>query len=162
MVVTKTYQGSPCKKAGHTERYVKGGECVVCGKANGKKYYADNTEKVKAAARKWQAENPKKHIAGVKKWRVERPEAYKKSKKKYQLVNLNKCRYWASLRKKKIKQQTPPWAVGCEIVKEKYLTCPKGYDVDHIHPISKGGLHVHYNLQHLTGYDNRVKGAKIL
>ena len=53
-------------------------------------------------------------------------------------------------------RQTPPWA-NIEKIKKIYMTCPDGYEVDHIWPISKGGLHVDYNLQHLTIKDNRNK-----
>ena len=34
------------------------------------------------------------------------------------------------------------------------------YDVDHVKPISRGGEHAPWNMQLLTGYENRVKGAK--
>lgn len=43
-----------------------------------------------------------------------------------------------------------------------YKNCPKGYEVDHIIPISKGGLHKLSNLQYLTFKENRSKKDKIL
>lgn len=46
-------------------------------------------------------------------------------------------------------------------IKEFYLNCPKGYEVDHIVPISKGGLHSLPNLQYLLATDNRKKSAKL-
>ena len=58
------------------------------------------------------------------------------------------------------KNQTPPWA-DLDKIKEIYLNCPKGYEVDHIHPMSKGGLHVDYNLQYLTSLENKIKNNKI-
>ena len=36
------------------------------------------------------------------------------------------------------------------------------HEVDHIIPITKGGLHHPSNLQILTGDENRKKGSKIL
>jgi len=56
--------------------------------------------------------------------------------------------------------QTPPWA-DLDKIKEIYKNRPKGFEVDHIHPISKGGLHVEYNLQYLPKSANRSKGNKI-
>jgi hypothetical protein len=44
---------------------------------------------------------------------------------------------------------------------EIYQTCPKGYEVDHIVPISKGGKHHPDNLQHLTMPENRRKHNKL-
>lgn len=41
-----------------------------------------------------------------------------------------------------------------------YLNCPKGYEVDHIIPISRGGKHHPDNLQYLTISENRKKHNK--
>ena len=42
-----------------------------------------------------------------------------------------------------------------------YLNCPKGSHVDHIYPLSKGGLHCLSNLQYLFAKDNLAKYNKI-
>lgn len=47
-------------------------------------------------------------------------------------------------------------------IKEFYKNCPEGYEVDHIVPLSKGGLHTISNLQYLTVSENRKKSNKIL
>ena len=60
----------------------------------------------------------------------------------------------------KLLSQTPADADRIAI-KEFYANCPKGYDVDHIIPISKGGLHTLSNLQYLTASENRSKGNKL-
>lgn len=41
-----------------------------------------------------------------------------------------------------------------------YAKRPKGYEVDHIRPLSKGGRHRLKNLQYLPRSENRQKGAK--
>lgn len=47
-----------------------------------------------------------------------------------------------------------------EKIKEIYLNCPPGYEVDHIVPLSLGGLHHENNLQYLTIEENRRKGNR--
>ena len=64
--------------------------------------------------------------------------------------------YFMSYYTKK-KKQTPPDA-DLEIIKDFYKNCPEGYEIDHIMPISKGGLHHQDNLQYLTISENRSKG----
>jgi 5-methylcytosine-specific restriction endonuclease McrA len=60
-----------------------------------------------------------------------------------------------------LKNQTPNNADRAAM-REFYLKCPEGYEVDHIVPISKGGLHTLENLQYLTITENRRKGNKII
>lgn len=47
-----------------------------------------------------------------------------------------------------------------DLIKEIIKACPKGYDVDHIVPISKGGKHHQDNLQYLPLSENRRKGNR--
>ena len=47
-------------------------------------------------------------------------------------------------------------------LQEFYANCPEGYEVDHIIPVSKGGLHTLSNLQYLTKSENRKKSNKIM
>jgi 5-methylcytosine-specific restriction endonuclease McrA len=47
-------------------------------------------------------------------------------------------------------------------IQEIYANCPEGYEVDHIIPLAKGGLHHEDNLQYLTPLENKRKGAKLL
>ena len=46
-------------------------------------------------------------------------------------------------------------------IQDFYANCPDGYEVDHIIPLSKGGLHSLSNLQYLTITENRKKSNKI-
>lgn len=47
-------------------------------------------------------------------------------------------------------------------IRNMYINCPEGYEVDHIIPISKGGKHHPDNLQYLTMQENRKKHNKCL
>lgn len=48
-----------------------------------------------------------------------------------------------------------------EVIKIIYLQCPEGYHVDHIMPLSKGGLHHQNNLCYLKAADNLHKKDKL-
>lgn len=60
-----------------------------------------------------------------------------------------------------VRNQTPIDA-DRKAIQEFYKNCPIGYEVDHIIPISKGGLHTLENLQYLTVTENRRKSNKII
>lgn len=46
-------------------------------------------------------------------------------------------------------------------IKKFYQECPKGFHVDHIIPICKGGKHCMANLQYLTAAENSAKGSNV-
>ena len=48
-----------------------------------------------------------------------------------------------------------------EKINETYQNCPSFYEVDHIIPLSRGGLHHENNLQRLPKKENGSKGDKI-
>jgi 5-methylcytosine-specific restriction endonuclease McrA len=67
----------------------------------------------------------------------------------------------ASRRRARLLNQTPKLTKEeKQKLQEFYLVCPKGYEVDHIQPIAKGGLHHPDNLQILTMKENRKKWMK--
>ena len=49
-----------------------------------------------------------------------------------------------------------------KIIKEFYLACPPGHEVDHIIPLSRGGRHHQDNLQYLTIKENRSKNNRLV
>ena len=156
-----TYHGKSCIRCGHTERYINGNRCVACRKASDKKKYNDDPEKYKARHNKWVDENPEKvRLMGAKYYKKNKVNLAKVMKKWASENRPVKNAIAANRRAMKL-NQTPSWA-DLDKIKEIYLNCPEGYHVDHIHPLSKGGLHVDYNLQWLKVYDNLSKGNKIL
>ena len=85
--------------------------------------------------------------------RVKKDQAHYKRKRA--VANEAWQRYHA-----KRKLQTPLDA-DRKLMQTIYENCPKGYEVDHIIPISKGGLHHQDNLQYLPWRDNRRKSNKL-
>lgn len=47
------------------------------------------------------------------------------------------------------------------LIKKIYEAAPEGYQIDHIIPLSKGGLHHQDNLQYLPSKDNQSKSNKL-
>ena len=95
-----------------------------------KKYYYANQSAQQARSAEWRRNNKAKHNANCARHR-----AIKSS-------------------------QTPSWYCN-ETVTEIYEVAREfGYEVDHIVPLSKGGLHSHENLQLLTKSENVAKGAR--
>lgn len=88
---------------------------------------------------------------------------------KYRALNENKIKikdYYSKRKKAKI-NATPSWLTpqNEEEIIDIYRSCPKGYHVDHIVPLQGKtvcGLHVPWNLQHLTAEENLKKGNKLL
>ena len=74
---------------------------------------------------------------------------------------LQRKREYSANYRAKLRDQTPIDA-DRKAIREFYSSCPKGWEVDHIIPISKGGLHTLENLQYLPMSENRSKGSKIL
>ena len=54
------YTGNPCRKYGHTKRYLSNNSCVVCSQITGKNYYTENTEEKIIASKKYYKDNKKK------------------------------------------------------------------------------------------------------
>ena len=93
-----------------------------------------------------------------------RSEAFAKSKKKYE-----KSKKGRKAIKKKQDLRHKRFRGACvEISAEEseaivlfYTNCPKGYEVDHIIPISRGGLHILENLRYLTKSENRRRNCRL-
>ena len=114
--------------------------CRVCGTNKEKSYHSKNLYCSHKCAQ----------IAS----RVEKDEAHYKRKRA--IANEAWQRYHAKQR-----AQTPDDA-DLKLIQQIYENCPEGYEVDHIIPISKGGLHHQDNLQYLPWLENRRKGNKMV
>tara|TARA_Y100000588_G_C13652617_1_gene668650 strand:+ start:57 stop:509 length:453 start_codon:yes stop_codon:yes gene_type:complete len=130
------------KKRHAAKSYLKNRDSI---RAKQAEYYQENKEKMNAANKEWCENNRERSNAIKKKWNKANPK----------LKNFYTQTYRARKR-----DQTPEDA-DMDAIKEIYLTCPDGWHVDHVHPLSKGGLHHQDNLQHLTAFDNLSKGNRL-
>lgn len=59
------------------------------------------------------------------------------------------------------KRNAIPNDADIDLIKKIYESAPAGYQIDHIVPLSKGGLHHQDNLQYLPARDNQRKNNKL-
>jgi len=129
-----------------------------------KRRYQKNKEKIKMRVKQYVLKNPEKvkemkdnyYKNNIEKIKIKKREYYENNKHIYISA--------VALRKARELQATPKWA-DLEAIKEFYKNKPKGYEVDHIYPLTSKivcGLHVIENLQYLTMTENRKKGNKVL
>lgn len=134
----------------HKNKTFKDGYSYFC-KNCFKDYYLKHKEKIIASASKSQIKNKDK-----------RKKYLKKYGKFWRKNNPHKNNYKSNLYRARKLKATPKW-VDLNKIKEIYINCPKGYQVDHIVPL-KGklisGLHVPWNLQYLTPKENFKKGNR--
>tara|TARA_Y100000588_G_scaffold160802_1_gene174853 strand:+ start:878 stop:1408 length:531 start_codon:yes stop_codon:yes gene_type:complete len=132
----RTSRDTPEKRSEYNKRYRK---------ANAEKiaeYRKANAEKEKARQAKYRKANAEKIRADVK--------AYAKANPGKRAANQAK-------RRALIKKQTPSWYCHATVTEIYETAAEFGYQVDHIVPLSKGGLHSHENLQLLTPAENQSK-----
>jgi hypothetical protein len=132
-------------------------------KERSKKYYLDNAEILCKKSRDWRKNNPEKakesdRIKTSKRCKVAenlRFSIWRKNNK--HKVNSNSSYY----RNKKTRSSL--YNVHKIEIYTIYDNCPKGYQVDHIIPITNkliSGLHVPWNLQYLPKKENKFKSNK--
>jgi preprotein translocase subunit SecA len=147
-----------------------------CNKKCAKKaYYLDNKDKIKDLNRLYYLNN----IDKAKEYYLNNKENLKQSNRLYKLNNKDKSKEYQKeynlnnrnllnareAKRRAIKLNATPRFADLKKIKEIYRNCPKGYQVDHIIPLTSKlvcGLHVHWNLQYLTAHDNRTKSNKLI
>lgn len=171
------FTGIPCIK-GHTDfRRTDTGRCIKCTSLE------RNTEEAKERQRIYHKTNWSKILPVKQKYAKENKVEIAEYQAQYYQENKNKCdehskkyrhtdkgrkagRIKANKRRAILRNALPKWA-DLEKIKEIYLNCPDGYEVDHEIPL-KGidrltkqhvvcGLHVEYNLQYMKKGDNQKK-----
>jgi len=123
-----------------------------CAKLRALQWDKNNVERKRKRNAEWHTKNRQKVIFRVAKYKKENPE---------------KCRVFCSNYRAKKKYNGGKLSVGivkklsslqqgrCACCKSKLIK----YDVDHIVPISKGGMNIDSNVQLLCQKCNRKKGA---
>lgn len=158
------YSCKPCMSAKAKKVYEDRKEHIA---ARNEAYRKANTDKINIRRRRNYAAEPEKFQKDTRKWRDNHPEKLRESGRRSKLRRRG-CVYRENTERRKLREQaTPKWLTEEQLkqIEDIYATCPPGFHVDHIHPL-KGenvcGLHVPWNLQHLTKEENLRKGNKLV
>ena len=141
-----------------------------------KKYYKENSKKIRERARKWKEDNPDKHRAhsrkSVRKYYKANPEKVKKANKKWQKANPEKCKEYCHRRRARLKgngiEDTSDYRARMThpLVRQVCFYCGKDctssgeWHWDHRIPISAGGPDAEWNLVIACVSCNLKKGSK--
>jgi len=109
-------------------------------------------------------EKYKKRLASITRWNNENREKLQKCMRNYSKTKKGQI---ASIRRNCTRHER--YRDACkdlsheelEEIKQFYVNCPSGHEVDHIIPISRGGQHNISNLQYLPIEINRMKRNKL-
>ena len=182
--VTIYYHGKPCKKAGHTlGRWISTGGCIECCRLRGTPIRMRTTARadaIAAGAPTYRSGKPcasghlcerrtsngwciecevKRNVSGQRRTPgLDRAELSKRWRQQHPERNRAKSRKYAAERMRRI----PPWA-DIKAIERFYISCPKGWHVDHQIPLrgkTVSGLHVETNLQYLPAVANMKKGNR--
>jgi hypothetical protein len=167
----------PCKRGHAGERYFSNNNCVQCSKERILNWRKNNLQEHRNYRRKYNLIHFEQVVQYMFEWR----QVNKQQRRKYRMAwletNYEKSRIAIKKWKKNNKGKVTAYTVKRKVYKLKacpawvdlgeieriYISCPKGYQVDHIVPLINDkvcGLHVPWNLQYLTAKDNAVKGNK--
>jgi len=153
----KFYIGSP-HSCGSVIRYVTSGTCQYCCAKQGREKLYNGTidkyhtpEKTKQRVDRWRKNNPERH---AEQWRRTPKEKVNAKASKYRCSKREQTPDLTEQQKNDILEV---YALARRLTEETGIK----HEVDHIIPVSKGGLHHPDNLQVLTKYENCSKGNRI-
>jgi hypothetical protein len=134
----------------------------MCKSCYNRQYRSANKEKIEMQIESWLKTNKQSVNEKKKAWALNNPDKIKETKRLYVQRNLLQYRAMCAKRHAAKIQRTPKWA-DIKAIKNFYLNCPIGMEVDHVIPMqgeNVSGLHVLENLQYLTRNENREKHNK--
>ena len=115
--------------------------------------YEANKEKIAACKKAWYEANKEKMTAYHKAYREANPEATAKRNRKRRAIKkeayVPRCSYWESVERQMVEERERLRATGIT------------YHIDHIYPLSKGGIDHPSNYQLLTPEENLSKRDKV-
>jgi hypothetical protein len=129
------------------QRYLKNKESHA---ASMKRWKLENKERNAANKKLWRLKNKERDTANINKWKLQNKGLCAASLARYRATKFRATVYMSPEMKRKV-------AEVYQIAQEASVTTGYNWDVDHIVPLSKGGLHTLNNLQVVPATWNRSK-----
>jgi hypothetical protein len=134
-----------------------------------KDWRESNLERSKETCKRWGIENPEKKKESTKRWRDKNKKQFTDTQKAWRDQNKHIINFHSGKRRKLMQESFLMLHADQEkIIKTIYETSSRvgnclniPHEVDHIVPVTKGGHHVHTNLQVLPARINRMKYNKM-
>ena len=154
--VLEWQKANPEKVAARKRRYMARHPDRV--RAQEQKYYAKNKRRIIAQAVNWAKENPKAKASAHRKWREKHQPYLRRKDGEKRARKMNATPAWLTAIQQAQIQEV------YDIAAARTVQTGVQHHVDHIHPL-KGrnfaGLHVPWNLQVLTAFDNHSKKNRV-
>lgn len=154
--------GKPCKRGHNSDRYTVNGGCIGCHSIRDQKWRIEHLDIMREAMVKWRKTNKELETARRKNRSPAQLKAELKAKRTWRNKNRGLINSYAVKHRAQKLKATPAWA-DIKAVEQVYITCPKGYHVDHIVPLQGKivcGLHTVENLQVIPASLNTSKGNR--
>lgn len=133
----------------------------------GREWTVKNRDKSREIKRKWREANPEAMIIAVANWRKRNLERDAENKRRWNRDNADRKRVLTNNRRNRLVGKLSTNIVDILLERQNGLCacCAAdllltGYHIDHIRPVSKGGLNIDSNVQLLTPSCNLRKNAK--
>ena len=158
------FTGKPCKFGHVSERLVLTKRCIECERLRSAKRRKENPSYVEANRNHSNAFNLKnqEYLKQIKRERYANNEEFREAEKSrhkdyYRTNKGRQSRVKIRNKYRALKLNSLAQCINKALTESFYIDCPKGCEVDHIIPLSKGGNHDVSNLQYLTKFLNVSK-----